>query len=308
MSIYDRQVQIQSDSKKIYGNSIAIRIPKYTFMQMPTPTYISEDSKGIVYIYGYEQTTPNYQQFQVLNTIKVNIQNKLRDAVFEDGIEVEKGNLYTINQLYRLFDCEFIKYKLPLLPKNKKDFQSKLSIYAQAMHYERRLHLEIVLFATYFFNSKLPISQRFKYRELFKKALTAYYYVDKTKDQKLNKAALHYAHAKGAKMTNVIKKEEQAKKAAIMHSYLQSCTKNNGKVDFEKLSSITVIPKSTLYKLYQYYPIAEESKEIVHVAIMRTAHEKKSKKIHMQSGLSDSSTSTSLMPTANEIFLKYTEV
>jgi len=261
MSAYDRLQQLQEDNKKIYGNSIAFRVPKNACIELPCPTYRTEDKEGYIYVYGYQETTPTATQFQMLNTIKLNIEWSVKRIEFEEGIQVATGELFTIKELYKLFDCEFVKYNLPLIANSKKELQRNISIYAQRMWHERKLHLEIILFVANFLNRKLPKAEQFKQKEVFKKAISAFNYVDRTQPQQLEFKELRRAYINGAKLTNETVKTKQKKMATFMNSFISQCIKPNGKVNISKLEELTSIPRRTIYRLISLYPSNETSQD-----------------------------------------------
>lgn len=307
MSLYDRAEQLQNDTKKIYGNSIAFRVPKNACIQLPCPTYRTEDKEGYIYVYAIKETTPTATQFQMLNTIKLNIEWSVKSAKFEDGIQVAYNDLqtfFTISELYKLFDCEFIKYKLPLIAQNKKDLQKHISMYAQRMWYERKLHIEIVLFVANFLNNKLPTKDRYSHREVFRKAVSAFNYVDRTQKQQLSFKELRKAYINGAKLTHTARREQQALMAQFMNSFISQCIKPNGKVNIKKLHELTSIPISTIYKLMKLYPSSSNSKR----AIMPIASEKKISQSPIIGSIDQIKTYSSIMPIASENFLYIDEL
>lgn len=303
MSAYDRNHQIAVDKQKynLYGNSLAFRVPKNACIELPCPTYRTEDKDGYIYVYGYKETTPTATQFQMLNTIKLNIEWSVKRVQFEEGIQVMQEELFTIKELYKLFDCEFVKYKLPLLAKNKKELQRNISIYAQRMHHERKLHLEIVLFVANFLNKKLPKAEQYKPKEVFKKAISAYNYVDKTQPQQLAFRELRKAYINGAKLTNETKRANQEKMASFMNSFISQCIKPDGKVNISKLEELTSIPRRTIYRLIAKYPlnsIEANSNRTAHSTIMPIACGTKVDESPKDGSLKAKSVSSSIMPIA----------
>lgn len=236
----------------------AFEIPHGTIYQLPTPTYRKtnttinglSDYETICYIFHEDIVTA--KQFQAICTIKILLKQKVPQIIFIDSLELDKHILntyYYVNELKGLIGADFVKYQKPLLANSKKDVYSNICKYAQRLHYEHQLHLEGVIYGALIINLKLPQSERFSYRDIIKKAYKSFYNVQTDRTQKLLSDDLHKAHVKGGNVRGKQKSYETLKRIELIKAHLHKCINPNGKTNFNQLSQLTQIPKSSLYRL-----------------------------------------------------------
>ena len=236
----------------------SFEIPRDTIYQLPTPTYRKtnttihglSDYETVCYIFHEDIVTA--KQFQAICTVKILLKLKVPQITFTDAAELNNNLLdryYYVNELKGLVGAEFVKYQKPLLAYSKKDVYSNICKYAQRLHYERQLHLEGVIYGALTINSKLQQSESFSYKDILKKAYSAFYNVQLNKTQKLLTKDLHKAHVKGGNVRGKQKSDEVLNRIELINTHLNECINQNGKTNFTQLSYLTQIPKSTLYRL-----------------------------------------------------------
>ena len=148
---------------------------------------------------------------------------------------------------------KFIKYQQPHLTHTKNDVYSHICQYAQRLHYEKKLHLEGVIYGVLTINSKLKKSDRFSYREIVKKAYGSYCNAVISRPQILlnsdyNKQAISNGSI-GGNIRGKQKSDDVLKRITLINKHLDKCIKSNGKTDIDLLFKLTLIPVSSLYRL-----------------------------------------------------------
>jgi len=253
-----------STGRRLQYKGFAFEIARDSIYQLPKPTYRNtnttinglSDYETICYVFNEDIVTA--KQFQAICTMKILLQKILPKIRFKDELELDKnvlGTFYNVNELTALLRANlsneenYVRYQQPLLPYSKNEIYSNICKYAQRLHYERQLHFEGVVYGAMKINSTIDISNRYSYKEVFKMAYKSYCNVLVDRPQKLLGDDLTKALTNGGNIRGKQKKDESSIKKNLILKYLDECMKSNAKVDYLKLSGLTYIPKSTLYRL-----------------------------------------------------------
>lgn len=225
---------------------------------LPTPSYTdtlhSRYNQKIILIYAIEGYITSHNQYRWISSIKLGLQSFLcvsfefeEDFTITDTTEVT-NSIYTIDELSKAFKAPVIIYPKIMYPVNKQELYKRLCWYGKRLIHQKCFTKEAVISTALLMNNKL--SDRYQNKELHKKALGAYMYIDEKREEfsiRLDKVQLKEAHVKGGQ----IRKAQRVRKTKErVHQLLKSgdFNKPNGKVNLSSLAKAMNMTRQTIAK------------------------------------------------------------
>jgi hypothetical protein len=195
--------------------------------------YLNQRRTWITYDLKHPPST--WFAWQQLGAIYLQIKKIFPSVVFEiTKASKEDSYSYTLEEFSTYFNRGTI-FPTPYYPQAKTEYMSRLTIYAQKLHYNDQYLYEILVAMGIRFNDIL--GRPFSYREVFKKA-SSIYKLD-TSDWKVRKG-------QDNSNLNKAKKETATKKALLVKETISMFIKKNGKIDFKAMSEYLDIPVRSL--------------------------------------------------------------
>lgn len=164
------------------------------------------------------------------------------------------GAIYTLDELSRIYQREFIKYPKFVYPQSKKDFYQKLSWSGAKLYYQKQLNKEILMSIALQMNQSFESNEKLQYKELYKKVLQVYEFILNNQDnykQKLDPKQLKEALTLGGKKRGQqIKKEAKNTKLMIKRLIDQKkYLKPNGKPKINDIAKELEINRKTVTRI-----------------------------------------------------------
>lgn len=225
---------------------------------LPTPSYTTTlstyNNLKIILIYAIEGYIASPSQYRWISNIKLGLEHYLcvpfkyeEDFTITNDTKV-KSIIYDIKALSKAFKAPLITYPKIMYPATKKDLYRCLCWYGKRLIHQKCFTKEAMTATALLMNSKL--SDKYQNKELHKKALGAYIFIDENKEKfsiKLDKKQLKEAHSKGANITNA--KQRQNTKQRINEAIATgNYFKPNGKVNKTLLAKALNLSRRTLDK------------------------------------------------------------
>jgi hypothetical protein len=214
---------------------------------------INGRSDFVTIIYLFEFAPQSWHEMQRVASIKVQMKRLIPSIIFsfEDiGIEVteyeEVGKIYAVRELGDFFR-EFILYPKPWYPHSKDEFMSRLTIYAQKLHYEGLLHFESVLAMAMHFNQSLD--RPYSFREIVKKTISILKLDRSSWREKLAPEELEQALKQGGKIRGAKISEKARERTMIVFQLLPEYLTGRGSYNIEGLVDATGYSRSTIYSI-----------------------------------------------------------
>ena len=210
---------------------------KLIHLPMPTAKYRRYvnwlKKEKLTYHYQIRTTPNNKEHWQMLASIKVQLASAFETIEFHDEHEddIGDGKIYEVGELKKYFP-NFVRFPKPYFDGTVMEI---LTRHAKRLHYEGKLHLEQLMFLSWWCVDLLPKREMQKPKELrskkdmatgitqlMKRAVSAMKFAQENKDGwkvKLTKDELRQAHSRGAIITNrrrSLKSQLNAYKASIL--------------------------------------------------------------------------------------------
>lgn len=232
----------KSDYKKVSG-------------QLPTPSHINElrsiASNYLILIYQLNRSVNTSKQFYWLSTIKTAWQKHIFapfqfvDEVYIGEHTQSNGMVYSLDELSKVFQVEFINYPKVYYPLTKKEVYRRLVWYGMRLQRKGLLNIEILNATALRMNNKLK--DRLSYRETLKKSLGAYMYVLGNISKPLHPNEVKERLRDGGKLRGLQKKDEHAQNAQRVKECLSLHAKANGKPNITELSKVLQLSRKTVH-------------------------------------------------------------
>lgn len=232
----------KSDYKKISG-------------QLPTPSHINElqsiASNYLILIYQLNNSVTTSKQFYWLSTIKTAWQKHIFAPLqFVDEVYISEhtqsmGVVYSLDELSKVFQAEFINYPKVYYPQSKKEVYRRLVWYGMRLQRKRLLNIEIMNATALKMNEALK--DKLSYRETLKKSLGAYLYVLGNISKPLHRNEVKERLRDGGKLRGLQKKDEHAQNVQRVKECLSLHVKANGKPNITELSKVLQLSRKTIH-------------------------------------------------------------
>ncbi|MEA2091247.1 MAG: hypothetical protein U9O83_02645 [Campylobacterota bacterium] len=225
---------------------------------LPTPSYTdtlhSYFNKKIILIYVIEGYITSHNQFRWISNIRLGLEQYLcvpfdfeEEFIITEHTEIT-NSIYQIDELSKAFNAPLIIYPKIMYPSNKKELYKYLCWYGKRLIHQKCFTKEAITSTALLMNEK--IDDKYQSKELHKKALGAYIYIDENREGfsiGLDEVQLKEAHSKGA----MTKNQNQAEKTKErLQKLLKSgdFIKANGKVNLSLLSKAMNMTRKTVAK------------------------------------------------------------
>lgn len=225
---------------------------------LPMPSYkdtlYSRTSQNLTLIYVIDGYITSYKQYRWISNIKLGLEQYLcvpfkyeEDFIIKDMTEVTNC-IYSIDELSKAFKAQLITYPKIMYPSTKKDLYRCLCWYGKRLIHQKCFTKEAMIATALLMNKKLD--DKYQYKELHKKALGAYMFIDQEREQlkiRLDEKQLKAAHSKGANITNARQRQitkQRIDEAIATGNYF----KPNGKVNKTLLAEALNMHRRTLDK------------------------------------------------------------
>ena len=225
---------------------------------LPTPSYKdvlhSYSSQKILLLYVIDGFVTSHKQYKWLSDIKLS----LKDYLIVEYEEIEAfyisestegdGVVYSLNELHKAFNAQYMKYPSVYYAPNKKALYRHLILHGKKLRHLQLFTLEAMTSSALMMNNKLK--DKLSSKDLHKKVKGAYKFILENQEnfrERLSKSELKAAHQRGAdkahkKMTQCT--ENRIHEALATGNYFKS----NGNVHKTLLSKSLNITRATLDK------------------------------------------------------------
>ncbi len=225
--------------------------------QLPTPTYLNEligiNSNDVVIIYQLSRSVTTSKQFYWLSTIKtawkknIFVSFQFVDEVYISERTQSTGVIYGLYELSKVFQVDFINYPKAYYPSTKKEVYKRLIWYGMRLQRKELLTREIMYATALRMNDKLK--DRYSYRELLKKASSAYMYVLENVSKPLHPNEVKARLKDGGKLRGKQKEDEHAQNVQRVKECLSLHVKPNGKVNITELAKVLNLHRTTVHNI-----------------------------------------------------------
>lgn len=232
----------KSDYKKVSG-------------QLPTPSHrndlTSTKSNNTIIIYQLDRNVTTSKQFYWLSTIKTAWQKHIFapfqfvDEVYISEHTQSMGVVYSLDELSKVFQVEFISYPKIYYPSTKKEVYRRLIWYGMKLQRKGLLNIEIMNATALKMNGVLK--DKLSYRETLKKSLGAYLYVLGNISKPLHPNEVKERLRDGGKLRGLQKKDEHAQNVQQVKECLSLHVKANGKPNITELSKVLQLSRKTVH-------------------------------------------------------------
>jgi|GEM_PF-2822741 len=234
----------KSDYKKVSG-------------QLPTPSHINElhsiTSNYLIVIYQLNRSVTTSKQFYWLSTIKTAWQKHIFvpfqfvDEVYIGEHTQSNGVVYSLEELSKVFQVEFVKYPTIYYPSTKKEVYRRLVWYGMRLQRKGLLTIEIMNATALKMNEALK--DKLSYRETLKKSLGAYLYVLGNISKPLHPNEVKERLRDGGELRGLQKKEEHAQNVQRVKECLSLHVKANGKPNITELAKVLQLHRKTVHSI-----------------------------------------------------------
>lgn len=246
---------------KLQSAFIALHMAKNDFVKvsglLPTPSHSStlqgRNGENVILVYSINQNISTAKQFSWLSTIKRAWQESLvvpvtfTDEVYLNQLTQSTGIIYSLLELAQFFKTEFITFPALYYPSTKKELYRRLVWYASRLNSKGLLERDLMNAAALKMNDKLQ--DKYSYKEVLKKASTAYHYIKENAKQKLNKNEVTMKLKKGGEIRGSQKREEHAQNIQRVKETLPLHVKVNGKVNVTALADALQLNRKTIQRI-----------------------------------------------------------
>ena len=208
---------------------------------LPTSSYIdtlySRTSQNLLLIYAIDGHITSHNKYRWISNIKLGLKDFLfvpfkfiDEFHITDTTEVT-NNIYTIDELSKAFKAPLITYPKIMYPATKQELYKRLCWYGKRLIHQKCFTKEAMTATALLMNKKLD--DRYQDKELHKKALGAYMFIDENRDKfniRLDKKQLKEAHSKGA-ITKNLNQAQKTKERIDQLLKNDTYIKPNGKVN-----------------------------------------------------------------------------
>ena len=232
----------KSDYKKVSG-------------QLPTPSHITElrsiASNYLILIYQLNRSVTTSKQFYWLSTIKTAWQKHIfAPCQFVDEVYINEhtqsmGVVYSLDELSKVFQVEFINYPKVYYPSTKKEVYRRLVWYGMKLQRKQLLNREIMNATALSMNDKLK--DKLSYWETLKKSLGAFLFVSGNISKPLHPNEVKERLRDGGKLRGLQKKDEHAQNVQRVKERLSLHVKANGKPNIAELSKVLQLSRKTVH-------------------------------------------------------------
>jgi hypothetical protein len=223
--------------------------------QLPTPSHINElKSITLTYlniIYQLDRSVTTSKQFYWLSTIKTAWQKHIFtpfqfvDEVYIGEYTQSTGVVYSLDELSKVFQAEFINYPNVYYPSTKKEVYKRLVWYGMRLQRKGLFNIEIMNATALRMNEALK--DKLSYRETLKKSLGAYLYVFENISKPLHINEVKERLRDGGKHRGLQKKDEHAQNVERVKACLSLHVKANKKPNITELAKVLHLSRKTVH-------------------------------------------------------------
>lgn len=225
--------------------------------QLPTPSHINElqsiASNYLILIYQLDRSVTTSKQFYWLSTIKTAWQKHIF-APFQFVEEVyigedtqSTGVVYSLDELSKVFQVDFIDYPKVYYPPSKKEVYRHLVWYGMRLQRKELLNIEIMNATAIRMNEALK--DGLSYRETLKKSFGAYLYVLGNVSKPLHPNEVKERLRDGGKLRGLQKKDEHAQNVQRVKECLSLHVKANKKPNITELAKVLQLSRKTVHSI-----------------------------------------------------------
>ncbi len=244
---------------KLQSAFIAFQMVKNDFVKvsglLPTSSHSITlqglHTEKVILVYLLDQNITTAKQFLWLSTIKRTWKKHLVvpmtfvNEIFLCDTTQSTGVIYSLLELSQFFKTEFVKFPTLYYPSNKKELYRRLVWYAARLNNKGLLERDLMNATALKMNDKLQ--DKYSFKEVLKKASTAYYYIKENAKQKLNKDEIHQRLKAGGKTRGAQRKEEHMQNIQKVKETLPLHVKANGKPNVTSLANATNLHRKTIH-------------------------------------------------------------
>lgn len=244
---------------KLQSAFIALQMAKNDFAKvsglLPTPSHSITlqglHGENVILVYLINQNISTAKQFSWLSMVKRSWQKSLvvpvtfANEVYLNQLTQSTGIIYSLRELAQFFKTEFVTFPTLYYPSNKKELYRRLVWYASRLNSKGLLERDLMNAAALKMNDKLQ--DKYSYKEVLKKASTAYHYIKENAKQKLNKNEVTMKLKKGGEIRGSQKREEHAQNIQRVKEALPLHVKANGKVNVTALADALHLHRKTVH-------------------------------------------------------------
>lgn len=249
----------------LYRSYIGIKMYQDGYIKvkglLPTPSYTTTlstyNNQKIILIYAIEGYITSHNQYRWISNIKIGLEKYLcvpftyeEDCHISDETDIS-NILYTIDELSKAFKAPLTTYPKIMYPSNKKELYRNLCWYGKRLVHKKCFTKEAMISTALLMNLKL--GDKYSNKELYKKALGAYMFIDENRENfsiKLDNTQLKEAHSKGGKIRKMRQLEDTKEKIdKLLEDDIY--IKPNGKVNKTLLAKTLDMNRRSLDK---YFP------------------------------------------------------
>ena len=225
---------------------------------LPTPSYKdvlhSYSSQKILLLYVIDGFVTSHKQYKWLSDIKLS----LKDYLIVEYEEIEAfyisestegdGVVYSLNELHKAFNAQYMKYPSVYYAPNKKALYRHLILHGKKLRHLQLFTLEAMTSSALMMNNKLK--DKLSSKDLHKKVKGAYKFILENQEnfrERLSKSELKAAHQRGAKLSH--EKRSSNSEAKIFEALATGdYVKDDGSINKTLLSKSINISRPTLNK------------------------------------------------------------
>lgn len=244
---------------KLNSAFLALQMAKNDYKKvsglLPTSSHINElKSITLTYlniIYQLDRSVSTSKQFYWLSTIKTAWQKHIFvpfqfvDEVYISEHTQSMGVVYSLDELSKVFQSEFINYPNVYYPSTKKEVYKRLVWYGMRLRRKNLLNIEIMNATALKMNEALK--DKLSYRETLKKSLGAYLYVLGNISKPLHPNEVKERLRDGGKLRGLQKKDEHAQNVQRVKECLSLHVKANKKPNITELAKVLQLSRKTVH-------------------------------------------------------------
>lgn len=282
---------------KLNSAFLALQMAKCDYKKvsglLPTPSHINElQSITLTYlniVYQLDRNVTTSKQFYWLSTIKTAWQKHIFvpfqfvDEVYISEHTQSMGVVYSLEELSKVFQTEFINYPNVYYPSTKKEVYKRLVWYGMRLQRKGLLTIEIMNATALRMNEALK--DKLSNRETLKKSLGAFLYVLGNISKPLDPNEVKERLRDGGKLRGLQKKDEHAQNVERVKESLSLHVKANKKPNITELAKVLQLSRKTVHGIVKSllvlcffgFILLEVSKSgtiipIAKVTLFQTAH------------------------------------
>lgn len=244
---------------KLNSAFLALQMAKNDYIkvsgQLPTPSHrndlTSTKSNDTIIIYQLDRSVTTVKQFYWLSTIKTAWQKyifaplQFVDEVYIGEHTQSMGVVYSLEELSKVFQENFINYPKAYYPSSKKEVYRRLVWYGMRLQRKGLLNIEIMNATALRMNEALK--DKLSYRETLKKSLGAFLYVLGNISKPLDPNEVKERLRDGGKLRGLQKKEEHAQNVQRVKECLSLHVKINKKPNITELAKVLQLSRKTVH-------------------------------------------------------------